>query len=239
MRGPLVQMVGSKRPSTVHGGRSYFGGPALGPLSGNSRYRVMRAAAAAGRLHETGASLIRRVADANFCCVLAEGIVVAAHSFIRRFMPQEVNIGGSSCPQCTSACRLLLLRNGNVICVLQTSITPRSDPLNPWQPPTQESWLHAAADGHGDGSDYVHVAPRTADERYEQRKAARLSLDTSFPGAAAAAAAARRAEDDSDSMHGSGSGPLDVRSLLRLHPHCCSCPCSRSRKCPIPHLAVA
>lgn len=82
----------------------------------------MRAAAAAGRLHETGASLIRRVANANFRCVLAEGIVVAAHSFIRRFTPREVNNGGFSCPQCTSACRLLLLRNGNVICALQTSM---------------------------------------------------------------------------------------------------------------------
>lgn len=49
-----VQRVGSKRPNTVHGGRSYFGGPALGPLAGNSRYRLMRAAAAAGRLPGRG-----------------------------------------------------------------------------------------------------------------------------------------------------------------------------------------
>lgn len=84
---PRPARIGSKRPNTVHGGRSYFGGPALGPLAGNSRYRLMRAAAAAGRLP------------------------------------------GRDC----------------------------------------------------DNSDYVHVAPRTASERYEQRKAARLSLDTSFP----------------------------------------------------------
>lgn len=90
LRWPPVQMVGSKRPSTVHGGRSYFGGPALGPLSGNSRYRVMRAAAAAGRLHETGAPPIRRFADANLRSVLGECIVVADHSCIRRFMPREV-----------------------------------------------------------------------------------------------------------------------------------------------------
>lgn len=66
---------------------------------------------------------------------------------------------------------------------------------------------------HGDGiPDYVHVAPRTADERYEQRKAARLSLDTSFAGAAAAAAATRQAEDDGVEMRAdSGSGHLDVR----------------------------
>jgi hypothetical protein len=52
-----LQVSGHKRPSSVHGGRSYFRGPALGPLAGASRFRLMRAAAAAGRLSADGAAL--------------------------------------------------------------------------------------------------------------------------------------------------------------------------------------
>ena len=87
----------------------------------------------------------------------------------------------------------------------------RSRFANHGRMPSLISTVSCPAVSHGDGSDYVHVAARTADERYEQRKAARLSLDTSFPGAAIAAAAARRAEDEGEDLHAdSGRGPMEV-----------------------------
>ncbi len=56
----FLQLLGQKRPASVHGGRSYFRGPALGPLVGASRFRLMRAAAAAGRLSLDGAFHLKR-----------------------------------------------------------------------------------------------------------------------------------------------------------------------------------
>ncbi len=56
----VLQLLGQKRPASVHGGRSYFRGPALGPLVGASRFRLMRAAAAAGRLSLDGAFHLKR-----------------------------------------------------------------------------------------------------------------------------------------------------------------------------------
>lgn len=56
----LLQLLGQKRPASVHGGRSYFRGPALGPLVGASRFRLMRAAAAAGSLSLDGALHAKR-----------------------------------------------------------------------------------------------------------------------------------------------------------------------------------
>ena len=113
------QTAGHKRPASVHGGRAYFGGPSLGPLPGSSRFRMMRAAAAAGRLSDDGETLL------DSCCEPCSQPATVGIALLR--VPQSPHFPAASA--CQLLCTAFGCRSARPRC---RQFTPQQQALRTW-----------------------------------------------------------------------------------------------------------